>query len=202
MHATASRNVESRWRRAIDDAVSSVLETALAELRSRPTAEDAREIRCLLDHVPRQVRVRGLAVVGEVLAGCGQPTEALAVAGEGVALAQDLADDHLEASHRALRRRLARSRRAASTRGWAALTPAEWRVVEQVAAGLAYAEIAERLSLSRRTVEAHVGAAFRKLGVRSRGELRDLYQARQTLPDGVCGAGMPPPSVPAGSRAA
>lgn len=51
------------------------------------------------------------------------------------------------------------------------LTEAERRVVIGVRAGLSNKEIAAALFVSVRTVESHLGAAFRKLGVRSRTQL-------------------------------
>ncbi len=51
------------------------------------------------------------------------------------------------------------------------LTPREREVVDYALLGLSNSAIADELSLSERTVEAHVAAAYRKLGVRSRGEL-------------------------------
>jgi pimeloyl-ACP methyl ester carboxylesterase/DNA-binding CsgD family transcriptional regulator len=58
--------------------------------------------------------------------------------------------------------------------GWSSLTPGELRVVRLAARGLKNAEIAERLYLSRHTVETHLKHAFAKLGVVSRGELSVL----------------------------
>ena len=58
--------------------------------------------------------------------------------------------------------------------GWAALTDAERRVAQLVAEGLANREVAERLFLSRYTVETHLKHAFAKLGVSSRTELATL----------------------------
>jgi pimeloyl-ACP methyl ester carboxylesterase/DNA-binding CsgD family transcriptional regulator len=63
----------------------------------------------------------------------------------------------------------ARTRRPAT--GWEALTDAERRVAELVAGGLANREVAERLFLSRYTVETHLKHVFAKLGVSSRAEL-------------------------------
>jgi DNA-binding NarL/FixJ family response regulator len=56
-------------------------------------------------------------------------------------------------------------------RGLATLTTREREVVDLVAAGLTNREIAERLYLSRKTVETHLSRAFTKLHVRSRVDL-------------------------------
>ncbi len=53
----------------------------------------------------------------------------------------------------------------------AQLTEAERRVAIAVSAGLTNREVAEALFLSVRTVESHLAAVFRKLGVRNRTEL-------------------------------
>lgn len=52
-----------------------------------------------------------------------------------------------------------------------ALSRRERAVAELVAAGLTNTEIAERLYVSRRTVESHVSSAYRKLGLNNRVEL-------------------------------
>jgi len=52
-----------------------------------------------------------------------------------------------------------------------ALTPSERRVAELAARGLSNREIAETLWVSRKTVEVHLGRAYNKLGISSRGEL-------------------------------
>jgi DNA-binding CsgD family transcriptional regulator len=61
----------------------------------------------------------------------------------------------------------ARGRRGSADR----LTPAELQVAELAAAGLRNTEIAARLFLSGKTVEANLSRVYRKLGVRSRTEL-------------------------------
>lgn len=58
-------------------------------------------------------------------------------------------------------------RRAPATQ----LTAREREVVDLALSSLSNSAIADELSLSERTVEAHLAAAYRKLGVRSRGEL-------------------------------
>jgi DNA-binding CsgD family transcriptional regulator len=64
----------------------------------------------------------------------------------------------------------ARPRRAALS-GPASLTPAEHRVAALAAAGCTNREIAERLYITRRTVETHLKHAFQKLEIKARGEL-------------------------------
>jgi len=59
-------------------------------------------------------------------------------------------------------------RRAAPGGG---LTPGERRVAELAAAGLSNKQVAARLYLSDRTVEAHLSRAYAKLGVTSRAQL-------------------------------
>jgi DNA-binding CsgD family transcriptional regulator len=60
-------------------------------------------------------------------------------------------------------------RRQPSTSG--ELTPQELQVALEVADGATNREVAARLFLSTKTVEAHLSRAYRKLGVRSRSEL-------------------------------
>lgn len=63
-----------------------------------------------------------------------------------------------------------RPRRIALT-GAESLTPSERRVAEHAARGLSNREIAETLFVTRKTVEFQLGAAYRKLDIRSRTQL-------------------------------
>ncbi len=63
-----------------------------------------------------------------------------------------------------------RGPRATTRANPAQLTSRELEVLDLVAAGLRNAEIAERLFLSARTIDHHVSAILRKLGVRTRSE--------------------------------
>jgi RNA polymerase sigma factor (sigma-70 family) len=65
----------------------------------------------------------------------------------------------------------------------AALTAREREVVDLVITGLTNREIAERLHLSRKTVETHLSRAFAKLHVRSRVELTRRLTAESELPN-------------------
>ncbi len=64
----------------------------------------------------------------------------------------------------------ARPRRAARS-GRAALTATEERVARLAAAGPTNREIAQALFVTEKTVESHLSSAYRKLGIRARGEL-------------------------------
>lgn len=60
--------------------------------------------------------------------------------------------------------------------GPSALTSSERRIVELVTAGLTNSEIAEELFVAEKTIEGHLVRAYRKLGVRSRRELKERLQ--------------------------
>jgi DNA-binding CsgD family transcriptional regulator len=58
--------------------------------------------------------------------------------------------------------------------GTDSLTPSERRVVEIAATGSTNREIAQTLFVTEKTVETHLGDAFRKLNVTSRRQLPDV----------------------------
>jgi DNA-binding CsgD family transcriptional regulator/tetratricopeptide (TPR) repeat protein len=67
-------------------------------------------------------------------------------------------------------REIPRGPRPATRQNTAGLTPRESEVLALLADGLRNSEIADRLVVSRRTVDHHVSAVLRKLGASSRGE--------------------------------
>jgi DNA-binding CsgD family transcriptional regulator len=70
----------------------------------------------------------------------------------------------------------ARPRRVA-LRGPASLTPSERRVADLAAAGRSNREIAGELTVTINTVESHLAHVYRKLGIRSRADLRVTLSA-------------------------
>ncbi|HEX4345491.1 MAG TPA: response regulator transcription factor [Solirubrobacteraceae bacterium] len=63
------------------------------------------------------------------------------------------------------------------------LTPREREVLQHIARGYMYKEIAHRLGISAKTVEAHVSAVLRKLQLSSRHELSRWATERRILDD-------------------
>jgi DNA-binding CsgD family transcriptional regulator len=62
--------------------------------------------------------------------------------------------------------------------GVESLTPSERRVAEMAASGMTNREIAQTLFLTVKTIEGHLGAAYDKLGIRSRQQVADALGAR------------------------
>jgi DNA-binding CsgD family transcriptional regulator len=61
-----------------------------------------------------------------------------------------------------------------------ALTAAERRVAEMVAAGHGNTQVAQALFVTRRTVETHLSSIYRKLGISGRAQLAEAMQAELT----------------------
>jgi DNA-binding CsgD family transcriptional regulator len=117
------------------------------------------------------------------LAAEGSVEQARILLGEALEYYDDLFAAQRGASARARLRALGarvgtRGPRRRPSTGWEALTGAEQRVALLVAERLSNPEIAERLFVSRRTVETHVSNALAKLGCVSRRELAATVRAR------------------------
>ncbi|WP_041730856.1 ATP-binding protein [Conexibacter woesei] len=70
----------------------------------------------------------------------------------------------------------ARRRSRTLLTGVEALTPSERRIAAMAAGGMTNREIAEALFLTRKTIEMHLGGAYRKLGISSREELPSVLE--------------------------
>lgn len=116
---------------------------------------------------------RALADLGRALSAEGRGAEARAALDRALERAEASGAAAVAASARdALVALGARPRRREVT-GSGALTPAERRVTEMAARGCSNREIAEGLFLTLKTVENHLTAAYRKLGIASRTQLAD-----------------------------
>jgi DNA-binding CsgD family transcriptional regulator len=67
---------------------------------------------------------------------------------------------------------------------WADLSPPERNVARLAVEGLSNRQIAERMSVTRHTVDRHLHDVFRKLDVNSRQELAEAWARERE--DGTC----------------
>jgi DNA-binding CsgD family transcriptional regulator len=127
----------------------------------------------VLDHPNMRLeRARTLVELGAALRRADQRARARGPLREGLDLAQQCGAERLAArAVEELRVTGARPRRRTMT-GPDALTPSEARIVRMAVSGMGNRDIAQALFLTVRTVENHLGSAYRKLGIGSREELR------------------------------
>ena len=149
-----------------------------------------REARVVLEGSPSRLElIRALADEGALLRAAGSRREAR----EPLRRALDLVHDcpgAVATRERAYAELVAvggRPRRAALS-GNGSLTPTEQRVAKLAAAGLGNRAIAERLFVSAKTVEFHLSAAYRKLGIASRAELGTVLAPEPESPGCLPGA--------------
>lgn len=126
----------------------------------------------LLERSPAQLELaRALTDLGAALRRANRRSDARARLRRGMDLAHRCGARSLEDRARAeLRATGARPRRALVT-GVSSLTPSERRVAGMAADGHTNREIAQKLFVTPKTVETHLGHAYHKLEVRSRSEL-------------------------------
>lgn len=117
--------------------------------------------------------------LGAVLARLGRRNEAVAELRRALDSAHRTGAGRLAAQARARLVELGCRPRRAATTGVDALTGGERRVVTLAAAGRSNREIAQALFVTTRTVETHLTAAYRKLGVECRGDLAEVLTAHR-----------------------
>jgi DNA-binding CsgD family transcriptional regulator len=122
-------------------------------------------------------RGRTLLVTGEILRRLGRRRDAAVRLGEARTTFELLRSPLWIARVEAEERRLGGRRTSGDT-----LTATESRVAELAAQGLRNAEIAARLHVTQKTIEATLSRVYRKLGVRSRTELARREAAADTGP--------------------
>jgi DNA-binding CsgD family transcriptional regulator len=135
------------------------LEAALAVLAPSPAR---------LEHA------RVLVDLGATLRAAGQRTAAREPLLEGLALAARCGARALERRARAELAAIGVRPRTTEHAGADSLTPSERRVADLAAAGDTNREIAQTLIVTEKTVETHLGRAFRKLDISSRRQLPEV----------------------------
>jgi ATP/maltotriose-dependent transcriptional regulator MalT len=121
-------------------------------------------------------RAESLVSLGAALRRAGERADARPALSEGLEIAAQCGAGPL--ADRAREELIAAGSRPRSVvrQGADALTPSERRVATMAAEGLSNPEIAQRLFITRATVESHLHAAYRKLGIRSRDGLTETLQ--------------------------
>jgi tetratricopeptide (TPR) repeat protein len=152
-----------------DDQSVAMLDQAIGELREMDRPVD---LAAALVQLGELYLARTMAVKAR-----GPLREALDLAHQaGAGLLEHEALGQLHASG-------ARPRRA-RTSGLEALTPSERRVVQLAVEGASNRGIAERLFLTKNTVEWHLRNSYRKLGITCRSELQEAVTARAAVHGG------------------
>jgi DNA-binding CsgD family transcriptional regulator len=166
------RRIDRPWALATSGRCRALLDAANGELESAQTAAE----RALVDHerLPMPFELgRTLLVLGQVQRRRGERRVARETLARALAVFEELGAPVWAVKTEAEMLRIG-VRRAPEE-----LTENELRAAELAAQGLTNPEIAGKLFVSRRTVEANLARAYRKLGVRSRAELGATMAGRE-----------------------
>jgi DNA-binding CsgD family transcriptional regulator len=128
----------------------------------------------VLEHAPARLeRAKALAALGEALRRARRPTDAREPLRKALELAEISGATALVERTRAEIYATGARPRTTALRGVGALTASERRVAGLAVDGLSNRDIAQTLYVTPKTVEVHLGNAYRKLGIASRRELPD-----------------------------
>jgi DNA-binding CsgD family transcriptional regulator len=116
-------------------------------------------------------RARALVDLGGAVRRANRRVEARVPLTEGLQLARECGADALVAAATVELAATGMHLRRPAVAGPEALTPTERRIAERAAGGASNRDIAQALFITPKTVENHLGSAYRKLGVAGRGEL-------------------------------
>lgn len=159
-------------RRGGPSSVAHVLGAVAAVREGREAIEALKRAVMLLEDSPRRgLRARALFELGGALRREGRRADSREPLREAFELARRCgaariarqANEELRASGETVRRYV--------PTGVESLTPSERRVADLAASGMSNRQIAQSLFVTVKTVEAHLGASYRKLDIRSRREL-------------------------------
>lgn len=147
---------------------------ARARLVPDGAEDDLRQaVAAVADGQARLEHAHALVELGAAIRRAGRRREARPVLREGLAAARAIGLGGLAAHAVEELTATGATRPALPVTGAAALTPTETRVARLAADGLSNRQIAELLVVTRKTVEFHLSATYRKLGIARREELTD-----------------------------
>lgn len=168
----AVREVDVRRRYGTQPRLAMALRRQAGFLPARASLPLLEEAMALVEGTPRRpVRVRVLASYGASLRRAGRTEEARRVLYRVLDDAEQMGMERLRA--RAQDELVTAGGRPRRTRlsGPTSLTDAQRQVADLVASGCTNREVAEQLFVSIKTVETHLAAVYRKLGISRRDEL-------------------------------
>jgi DNA-binding CsgD family transcriptional regulator len=178
-HSDAAAVMHMAARLASDNPWFGVFATAAEHVRGLVDGDADALGRAAEGYAPRWDRGSALEDAASALLLRGDHEAAQSVLSDAIAEYRRI-DARRDVARAQRRARSPQPRRPVS--GCDSFTTAEWRVVEHVASGLTNREVAERLFLSRHTVDFHLRQAFRKTGVRSRVQLARLVLQQHVAP--------------------
>jgi DNA-binding NarL/FixJ family response regulator len=173
--ALAADEVQRAQRFGAPRAIGIALRAQALVSPARERDDLLRQAQAVLQGSPARLEhARVLCDLGAALRSAGERTAAREPLLDALALSVRCGARALERRVRAELATIGIRPRAPQRSGADSLTPSERRVAELAADGRTNREIAQALFVTEKTVETHLGRAFRKLDISSRRQLRDV----------------------------